>query len=85
MSVRNEPFSVDLRWVKPESFTGQEACYVTGRNNGKMRVKSAGLLGAVGFVSIDPTDLRAQKTSRHDITEAGIGNLLEPFRAAMGT
>jgi len=34
--------------------------------------KSAGLLGAVGFVSIDPTDPRAQKTSHHAITEAGI-------------
>jgi Protein of unknown function (DUF1571) len=79
MSVRNEPFSVDLRWLEPKSCVGQEACYVAGRYDGKMRVKSAGLLGAVGFVSIDPTDPRAQKTSRHAITEAGIGNLIQRF------
>jgi hypothetical protein len=79
MSVRNDPFSVDLRWLEPKDITGQEACYVAGRNDGKMRVKSAGLLGAVGFISIDPTDPRAQKTSRHSITEAGIGNLIERF------
>ena len=79
MSVRNEPFSVDLRWVEPKSVAGQEACYVAGRYDGKMRVKSPGLLGAVGFVSIDPADPRAQKTSRHAITEAGIGNLIERF------
>ena len=79
MSVRNEPFSVDLRWLKPDDMKGQEACYVAGRNSGKMRVKSAGLLGALGFLTIDPNDPRAQKTSKHAITEAGIGNLLERF------
>ena len=79
MSVRNEPFSVNLHWMEPRSIAGQEACYVVGRNDGKMRVKSAGLLGAVGFISIDPTDPRAQKTSRHAITEAGIGNLIQRF------
>ena len=67
MSVRNDPFSVDLRWLAPRGNVGQEACYVAGRNDGKMRVKSAGLLGAVGFVSIDPNDPRRQKTSRHAI------------------
>ena len=79
MSVRNDPFSVDLRWLEPRSSVGQEACYVAGRNDGKMRVKSSGLLGAVGFVSLDPNDPRCQKTSRHAITEAGIGNLLQRF------
>ena len=78
LSVRNEPFSVYMRWLGPRDKNGQEACYVAGRQDGKMRVKSSGLLGAVGFVSIDPTN-RALKTSRHAITEAGIGNLLRRF------
>jgi hypothetical protein len=79
MSVRNEPFSVDLRWIEPKSLVGQEACYVAGRNDGKMRAKSAGLLGVAGFISIDPNDPRAQKTSHHSITEAGIGSLIQRF------
>ncbi len=79
MSVRSDPFGVDLRWLRPQSVSGQEACYVAGRNDGKMRVRSAGLLGAVGFISMDPTDPRCQKTSRHAITEAGIGNLIQRF------
>jgi hypothetical protein len=77
MSVRTEPFSVDLQWVKPDDSVGQEACYVAGRNDGKMRAKSSGLLGALGFLSLDPNDDRAKETSRHAITEAGIGNLIE--------
>jgi hypothetical protein len=79
MAVRNDPFSVDLRWLKPTDLAGQEACYVAGRNDGQMRVKSAGVLGVVGFVSVDPADPRAKKASHHSITEAGIGNLLERF------
>jgi len=79
MSVRTEPFGVDLRWLKPQGMSGQEACYVAGKYDGKMRVRAAGLLGAVGFISMDPTDPRCQKTSRHAITEAGIGNLIERF------
>jgi hypothetical protein len=79
MKVRAQPFSVDLRWQEPRSLAGQEVCYVAGMNGGKMRVHSAGMLGAFGFVSLDPDDPRARQTSRHSITEAGIGNLLERF------
>lgn len=79
MRVRAEPFSVNLKWQEPKALAGQEAVYVAGKNDGKMRVKSAGLLSAVGFVSLDLSDTRAKKTSRHSIAEAGIGNLLERY------
>jgi len=79
MKIRTQPFSVYLRWLKPTELAGQEACYVAGRNDGMMRVHSTGLLGVVGFVSIDPKDPRALEHSRHSITEAGVGNLLDRF------
>ncbi len=79
MKVRTQPFSVYMRWMRPQNLAGQEACYVTGRNNGMMRVHSTGLIGAVGFVSLDPRDPRALENSRHTINEAGIGNLIERF------
>lgn len=77
MQVRNRPFSVYLRCLAPCSGRGQEVCYVAGRNQGMMRVHPVGLLGIVGFVSVDPRDPRAFKENRHPITEAGMGNLLE--------
>src|SRR5262249_44960991 len=64
MRARTQPFSVYLHWLAPQQFTGQEACYVTGRNNGMMRVHSTGLLGIAGFVSLDPRDPRAAQNSR---------------------
>jgi len=79
MMVRNNPFSVYLKWFQPKAQAGQEACYVAGRNGGRMRARSRGVLGAVGFVSIDPDDPRARKSSNHSITEAGLGNLMARF------
>ena len=76
MKVRNQPFSVYLRWLGPKPLEGQEACFVAGRNNNMMRVHSTGLAGVAGFVTIDPRDPRAMQNSRHTITEAGIGNLI---------
>jgi hypothetical protein len=81
MCVRTRPFSVYFRWQEPASLAGQEASYVAGRPDGKMRVRARGLLGAVGFVSLDPNDPRARQASRHCITEAGIGNLIDRFAA----
>lgn len=82
MKARNQPFSVYLKWHEPKSLTGQEACYVAGKNNGKMRVKPNGFLSAVGYISLDPNDPRAQKSSKRNITEAGIGNLIERVSAS---
>ena len=79
MKVRSSPFSVYMYWHRPKAQEAQEACYVEGRNGGKMRAHSPGLLGAVGFVSIEPLDPRCLQSSRHAITEAGIGNLIERF------
>ncbi len=79
MKVRTQPFSVYLRWLRPNAMVGQEACYATGRNNGMMRVHPNGFRGVVGFISLEPQDPRALENSRHMITEAGIGNLIERF------
>jgi hypothetical protein len=82
MKVRTQPFSVYLRWLQPRTEAGQEVCYVAGRNDGKMRVHPKGMLGAVGFISLDPNDPRARQTSKRSITEAGIGNMIDRFARA---
>jgi hypothetical protein len=76
MKLRVEPFSVHLKWQLPEKLAGQEACYVAGKNNGMMRVKTVGFASLLGWISLDPKDPRALENTRHSITEAGIGNLL---------
>lgn len=77
LKVRREPFSVSMVWQEPKASEGQEVVYVAGKYDGKMRVKMAGLLGAVGFLSLDTDDPRALKVSRHKVTEAGLGALID--------
>jgi hypothetical protein len=77
VKIRNQPFSVYLRWLGPRSLAGQEACFVAGRNDNMMRVHPTGFKGAFGFISISPNDPRVMEHSRHRITEAGLGNLIE--------
>ncbi len=77
MKVRTRPFSVYLCFESPGPDQGMEVCYVEGQHQGKMRVHPANIVGILGFWSVDPQDPRALKRSRHSITEAGLGNLLE--------
>jgi hypothetical protein len=79
MQVRVKPFSVFLDWKAPRDLVGQQACYVAGHNDGMMRVLPTGAAGLLGFLSIDPKDPRVLENSRHAITEAGFGNLIERF------
>jgi hypothetical protein len=82
LKVRAEPFSVNLRWLEPKSLAGQEAVYVSGKYDGKMRVKSPGILGTLGFLSLEPDDARAKATSRHAITETGLAIMINRFVTA---
>jgi hypothetical protein len=82
MKIRTEPFSVDMRWLEPKSLVGQEACYIEGKNDNLMRVKSAGLLGHLGFLSLAPDDARAKATSKHGIHESGLANMIDRFAVA---
>jgi hypothetical protein len=77
LRIRQQPFSVYLKWTGPKQFEGQEASYVAGKNDNKVRAKGTGLAGIVGFVSLDPNDPRAMRQNRHTITETGIGQLID--------
>ena len=78
-SFREKPFSVHMKWLSPEKSRNQEVIYVQGQNNGNMRVKSRGPLGGglLGWISVNPNDPKIFQHSRHTITEAGIGNMIE--------
>lgn len=80
MKVRTNPFAVAMKWQQPRSSVGQEAVYVPAVHGSKFRGKSPGLLGAVGFLTLAHDDPRVKKTSRHPITNAGIGHSIAEAR-----
>jgi hypothetical protein len=77
--MKTEPFSVYMKWLAPRDAVNQEVAFVMGKNNNKMRVKSnrLGEGKLLGFMSIDPNDPRVLERSRHNILEAGIGNMID--------
>jgi hypothetical protein len=77
MRGRTWPYSVYLAFEGPDDDRGLEISYVDGRNGGMMRVRPAGIRGVLGFWSVDPRDPRVFEKSRHCITEAGLGHLLD--------
>jgi len=79
LEARTQPFSIHLKWQQPRALAGQEACYVAGKHSGMMRVKPPGLLGAMGFINLPTNDAKAKQYSRHAISDAGIGNMIERY------
>lgn len=82
LSVRHEPFAVHMKWHEPRSMAGQEALFNKATAPTKMRVKGAGLLGSVGFITLGLDDSRAKSTSRHTINEAGLANTIARVKAS---
>ncbi len=71
--VRQKPFSVYLKFLKPDSMKGREVIYVAGANNGKFVVREgSGLKRAIGAVWLDPTSALAMIDNRYPITNLGL-------------
>lgn len=73
-----KPFDIRLDWLGDDGKIDQTAVYQQGKNDGKVRVKQSGLLGSMaGILNLDPNEKLALEDSKHPITQAGLGNLIE--------
>ncbi len=77
MKVRREPFSVYLRYLKPDDKAGTEAIFVRGQNDNKVVAHSVGLQRFAGTLRLDPTSDWAMSGNRYPVTEAGLHNLVD--------
>lgn len=79
---RKEPWGVYFKWLGTVA-NGREVVYVKGRYNNQMHILAGsgeGLLMPKGKrMSLDPTSSLVTSKSRHSITEAGVGNMIERF------
>jgi hypothetical protein len=79
---RKQPFSVYFKWTGVEG-QGREAIYVQGQHEGKIHTLLAdndvlGIRGG-GRFAVAPDSFMVKGRTRHPITEAGIGSLVEHF------
>jgi len=74
--IRQQPFSVYLYFLGPDSVKGQEVIYEDGRNDGNMLAHAgSGVRAMVGTVSLKPQSMLAMAGNRYPITELGVENL----------
>jgi hypothetical protein len=79
---RKQPWSVYFQWIGKEA-NGREVIYVQGRYENKIHSRLAAgdvpLMPAGMRFSIAPDSAMARGRSRHPITEAGVGPLIDRF------
>ncbi len=74
--IRQQPFSVYMYFLGPDSLKGQECLYVHGQNDGKLIGHAgSGIRAKLGSVSLKPDGMVAMAGQRYPITEVGIRNL----------
>jgi hypothetical protein len=76
LKARNQPLSLYFKFHRPNK--GREAIYVAGRNGGRVLAHDVGL-GRIlaGTMRLDPRGSMAMEGTRHPISEAGLGNLID--------
>jgi hypothetical protein len=79
---RQEPWSVYFKWLGPPS-PGREVVFVKGQNGGQIHTLLAQgdmpLMPAGKVLSLAPDNHFVRASSRHSITDAGIGTMIEQF------
>jgi len=76
--IRQQPFSVYMKFVKPDDVKDREVLYVTSANDGNLLAREgSGIKRAFGMVSLKPTGLLAMEGQRYPITELGLNRLVE--------
>jgi hypothetical protein len=83
---RKQPWSVYFKWLGPEG-QGREVVYVKGQHGGMIHsLLAAGdmpLAPAGKRMALAPDNIFVRSASRHAITEAGIGVMVEKFGQAL--
>src|SRR5262249_38218964 len=79
---RKQPWSVHMKWIGEEA-TGREVVFVQGQHGGKLHTRLARgdvpLMPAGKRMAFDPNSPLVRSSSRHPITQAGVGNLIDRF------
>src|SRR5262249_5603257 len=79
---RKQPWSLHLKWLGQEG-AGREVVYVKGQHDDKIHTLLAA--GDMPFapagkrIALAPDSLLVRSASRHSVTEAGVGSLIDHF------
>ena len=78
-----KPLDIRMDWLDGKGKIDQTAIYRKGKNDDKVTAKKGGMLGSMaGTMQLAPTDPLALEDSKHPITEAGLGVLIDRLTSA---
>jgi hypothetical protein len=75
LKLRQEPFSVYLKFVNPNA--GREVIYVQGRNKNNLIVHEVGIKSIVGTLELPPTGPDAMADNKYPVTMIGLKTMLD--------
>lgn len=75
LKLRQEPFSVYLKFVNPNA--GREVIYVQGRNQNNLLVHEVGFKAIVGTLELPPTGPDAMTDNKYPVTMIGLKTMLD--------
>ncbi|MBX9628756.1 MAG: DUF1571 domain-containing protein, partial [Gemmataceae bacterium] len=73
LKVRVSPYSVRVRFARPEAAAGVEGVYVAGSRTGKAKVRAKGAAGFTSAAADDPKPLGG----RHPLPDIGVGPVID--------
>jgi hypothetical protein len=83
---RKDPWSISLKWLSAEG-KGREVVYVKGKYENKLHTLLAAgdmpLMPAGKRIALPVDSMLVKSASRHEITDAGIGALIDHFAVAV--
>ena len=75
--VRNEPFAINLKTVRPLALSGEESSYIPETSRLSVRFRAAGVEGVKGFRTVDADGEAALEHARHSAAGYGMGAMIE--------
>lgn len=81
LKVRTNPKAVYVKYLKPHA--GREAIFVDGKHQNKLLVHDVGIGKLLaGTLQLDPKGHHAMQDTRHPITEASLGHMIDTIHDA---
>ena len=77
IKIRHEPFSVYTKVRFPQEVAGQQAIFVKGKNNDKVKAHGVGIERRLGTLDLDPEGPIIMRGQKYPITDIGILNLID--------
>ncbi|MBR0239455.1 MAG: DUF1571 domain-containing protein [Thermoguttaceae bacterium] len=76
MKIREQPFSIYVKYLKPDRKAGVEALYRKGYHNDQLLGHDVGFRAIAGSLWLDPNGRLAMAGQKYPITDGGIPNLV---------